>query len=70
MEPVDNMQDITIPGPASEIPIRVYKPQSHDGHPLSALVYFHGKLLKLNRIIYRPAEAKPMRSPFALVYLA
>ena len=33
-------EDRTIPGPAGEIPIRVYRPNSDE--PLPAVVYFHG----------------------------
>ncbi len=39
-EPVDEVKDLTIPGPDGPIPVRLYKPAS-DG-PLPVLVYFHG----------------------------
>jgi acetyl esterase len=39
-EPVDRSDDRTIPGPAGDIPVRVYAP-ANDG-PLPALVYYHG----------------------------
>ena len=39
-EPVANVENRTIPGPAGEIPIRVYTPQG-DG-PFPVVVYFHG----------------------------
>ncbi len=39
-EPVDSVEDRTVPGPAGEIPVRVYKPESDA--PLPVLVSFHG----------------------------
>ena len=39
-EPVDQVRDLKIPGPAGEISIRVYSPKSQTPSP--ALVYFHG----------------------------
>lgn len=39
-EPIARVENRTIPGPAGEIPVRVYTP-SHDG-PLPVLVYYHG----------------------------
>jgi acetyl esterase len=39
-QPVHQVEDRTIPGPAGEIPIRIYRPA--DDGPLPALVYFHG----------------------------
>jgi len=39
-EPVDQVRDLRIPGPAGEISIRVYSPKSQTPSP--ALVYFHG----------------------------
>jgi acetyl esterase len=39
-EPVHDVSDRTIPGPAGEIPVRVYRPR--DEVPLPALVYYHG----------------------------
>ncbi|MDH3680223.1 MAG: alpha/beta hydrolase [Acidimicrobiia bacterium] len=39
-DPVADQSDRTIPGPAGEIPMRVYTPEG-DG-PFPALVYFHG----------------------------
>jgi acetyl esterase len=38
---VANVHDVSIPGPAGNIPARVYRPTS-DGAPLPALVWFHG----------------------------
>ncbi|MFB6117149.1 alpha/beta hydrolase [Halosegnis sp.] len=35
-----SMQNLTIPGPKSEIPVRVYRPDGDS--PFPALVYFHG----------------------------
>ena len=37
---VEKVYDRTVPGPAGEIPVRIYTPKS-DG-PLPVLVYFHG----------------------------
>ena len=45
VEPVHNVEDRTIPGPACHIPIRIYRPQPDGKQPLSALVYNHGELL-------------------------
>lgn len=39
-EPVARVENRTIPGPAGEIPVRIYTPQG-DG-PFPALVFFHG----------------------------
>jgi acetyl esterase len=39
-EPVHDVEDRTIPGPAGEIPIRIYRPSAEQSLP--ALVYFHG----------------------------
>jgi acetyl esterase len=39
-EEIGGVRDITVPGPAGEIPLRVYTPDG-DG-PFPALVYFHG----------------------------
>jgi acetyl esterase len=39
-EPVDQVRDLKIPGPAGEIPIRVYSPKLQS--PAPALIYFHG----------------------------
>lgn len=40
VEPVDQIRDLKIPGPAGEIPIRVYTPKVQ--LPAPALIYFHG----------------------------
>lgn len=39
-EPVGGVENRTIPGPAGEIPVRIYTPTRPGPHP--ALVYFHG----------------------------
>ena len=39
-EPVDQVRDLKIPGPAGEIPIRIYSPTGQSPSP--ALIYFHG----------------------------
>jgi len=39
--PVGSVEDRTIPGPAADIPVRLYRPAGAAG-PLGALVYFHG----------------------------
>jgi acetyl esterase len=39
-EPVDRVEDRTIPGPAGDIPVRVYAPDSNG--PLPLLAFFHG----------------------------
>ena len=38
--PVDAVEDATIPGPASAVPVRIYTPRARDQLP--GLVYFHG----------------------------
>jgi len=40
MEPLRSIENLRIPGPDCEIPIRVYTPESHAPRP--ALIYFHG----------------------------
>ena len=37
-----SVEDSTIPGPKSDLPVRIYKPQAPAGQHLSALVYLHG----------------------------
>ena len=39
-EPVAHVEDRTVPGPAGEIPVRVYRPEGVEALPV--LVYFHG----------------------------
>ena len=39
-QPVGNVADRTVPGPAGDVPVRVYTPQGTG--PFSVLVYFHG----------------------------
>lgn len=39
-ELVDEVRDILVPGPAGDLPVRVYVPQGSEGAPL--VVYFHG----------------------------
>lgn len=38
--PMHHVEDRAIPGPAGDIPVRIYRPR--DTSPLPALVYFHG----------------------------
>ena len=45
MEAVHSVENRTIPGPACQIPIRIYRPQPDSKQPLSALVYYHGEQL-------------------------
>ena len=45
MEAVHSVEDRSIPGPACQIPIRIYRPQPDSKQPLSALVYYHGEQL-------------------------
>lgn len=40
IEPVGIIQDFTVPGPAGEIPVRIYKPDTPGPHPL--IMLFHG----------------------------
>ena len=39
-EPVASVEDMTIPGPAGDLPVRVYAPASDE--PLPIIVYYHG----------------------------
>ena len=39
-EPVAKVENRTIPGPAGEIPVRIYTPEGSGPFPI--LVYFHG----------------------------
>jgi acetyl esterase len=39
-EPVAEVYDLTVPGPAGELPLRVYRPEGST--PLPVIVYFHG----------------------------
>ncbi|MEX1103602.1 MAG: alpha/beta hydrolase [Dehalococcoidia bacterium] len=41
-ETVGNVEDRTIPGPAGDIPVRIYTPADAGGGPLPGLVWFHG----------------------------
>ncbi|MFH5800985.1 alpha/beta hydrolase [Haladaptatus sp. CMAA 1911] len=40
IEPVGTISEFSVPGPASDIPLRVYVPDSDGPHP--ALLYYHG----------------------------
>lgn len=40
--PVGAVEDITVPGPASDIRVRVYRPEGAAAGALPVLVYFHG----------------------------
>ena len=40
--PVGKVENRKIPGPAGEIPVRIYTPVAAGSDPLPALVYFHG----------------------------
>ena len=40
VEPVGSVEDSSFPGPAGEVPIRIYRPDEDEGHPLVML--FHG----------------------------
>ncbi|MGB3811248.1 MAG: alpha/beta hydrolase [Parvibaculum sp.] len=40
--PIGKTEDRTIPGPAGEIPVRIYTPVAAGGDALPVLVYFHG----------------------------
>lgn len=41
-EPVARVEDRTIPGPAGEIPVRIYSPDATPGTPRPVLAWFHG----------------------------
>ena len=40
--PVREVRESTLPGPAGDIPIRIYSPASADAGPQAGLVYLHG----------------------------
>ena len=40
VEPVDQIRDVTVPGPGGDIPVRIYSPKVPS--PAPALIYFHG----------------------------
>jgi acetyl esterase len=40
MPPMAHIEDCAIPGPAGQIPVRIYRPSTESGRPV--LVYFHG----------------------------
>ncbi|KWS15110.1 alpha/beta hydrolase [Pseudomonas syringae] len=40
--PMAEVNDLSVPGPAGEIPIRVYRPLGVDSDPQSGLIYLHG----------------------------
>ena len=54
VEDVHSVKDITIPGPESELPARLYKPLPKDGQHLSALVFFHGRPTFLLNVLCVP----------------
>jgi acetyl esterase len=41
-EPVAEVYDRTVPGPAGPIPVRVYRPLGADDRPLPVVTFFHG----------------------------
>ena len=40
--PVDDVTDMTVPGPAGEMPARLYRPRNAKSGPLPILVFYHG----------------------------
>lgn len=40
--PVREVRDSTLPGPAGDIPIRIYSPAPAEAGPQAGVVYFHG----------------------------
>jgi acetyl esterase len=40
LEPVHEVRDVVAPGPAGDVPLRLYRPASEE--PLPAVLYFHG----------------------------
>ena len=56
MESVHVVEDRTIPGPACQIPIRIYRPQPDSKQPLSALVYYHGEQLLPGKLWPKPKD--------------
>lgn len=40
--PIGKIENLTMPGPGGELPLRVYTPVAAGGEALPALVYFHG----------------------------
>jgi acetyl esterase/lipase len=40
--PIGKIENLVVPGPGGDIPIRVYAPVAGGGDPLPALIYFHG----------------------------
>jgi acetyl esterase len=41
-EAVAEVRDCTVPGPAGEVPVRLYKPENTGGGALPVLVFYHG----------------------------
>jgi len=41
-EPVGSVEDITIPGPGGDLPVRVYKPKDAGPEPLPVILWIHG----------------------------
>src|SRR5574338_256223 len=39
-EPVHEVRDLAVPGPAGDVPVRLYRPAADE--PLPAIAYFHG----------------------------
>ena len=57
LTPIHSVEHKTIPGPTSDLPIRIYRPS--DEQNLPALIYFHGGGWVLNFLdIYEPALRK------------
>jgi acetyl esterase len=40
--PVGKTENLTIPGPGGQIPLRVYTPVAAGQDPMPALIYYHG----------------------------
>nr|ACL67843.1 lipolytic enzyme [uncultured bacterium] len=57
-EPVEAVEDRTIPGPAGEIPIRVYTPKGDT--PLPVLVFFHGGGFVIGDLETHDAECRAL----------
>jgi acetyl esterase len=45
--PIGKVENITMPGPGGDLPLRVYTPVAAGGEALPALVYFHGGAFRI-----------------------
>jgi acetyl esterase len=68
-EDVASVEDRAIPGPAGEIPVRVYRPAEVEGTP-GVLVYFHGGGWSIGSVDTHDAECRSLANGAGVVVVS